>query len=166
MTQLIPVPKTPSEAALQVPVVVDDLGLDNEGVIQAAKELGMVVSPAKLIASHRLGKAINKTGVLKIGRSRLLKCMDEAESGLEISKEVLGKLTDVEMKASLLPTHLGLIKECRESAVAFTKTAELGDTDGDDKKRSVKPFGAGQPAGPVTVIAQQAVVTTNTSQSQ
>lgn len=141
-------------------MIPDDLGLDNEGIIKAAEELGMTAfKPGRLAASYALGKAIKKAGVLKIGRTMLLKFGDAAATGLDECDEVLEATSDPELKAMILPTKLGFVKQGIEVANSFIRSAELDGNDDSDRPRGVKPFGAGMPAGPV-VFAEKAVVNT------
>jgi hypothetical protein len=165
MSNIIPAPQSELEIAKQAPVPVVDIGLDREGVIKAAAELGMVVSPDRLMASHTLGRALKQVGVLKIGRTMLMKAADGASTGLDQCEEVMEALEDPEAKASILSTKFGFVRELRENAVAFIRSAELDGNDDSDKKHGVRPFAAGAQAGPV-VYAEKAVVNTQVNQTK
>ncbi len=159
----LPIPRDDTEVAEAVPIEVGDLQLDITGVEEAAKELGMTMwGPSKLRACEAMGGAIKKAGVLKIGRSMLMRAVDGASSGLDQCENILGGSSDPEVKASVLQTKFGFVKELRENATAFIKSAELDGSD-DAKKPLVKPFGAGQMAGP-SIVAQQAVVNVTNTQ--
>lgn len=161
----IPMPRANEEVAAEVPVIVDDLGLNKGDLEGAAKEFGLTTfRHEKLVASHTLGKAFKKIGVLKMGRSMLYAAAEHAQSGADQCEDILSKSTDMELRASVLPAKLGFTKELRESAIAFIRSAELDGNDDSDRKPGVKPFGAGMQAGPV-IIAQQAVVNHTTQEN-
>lgn len=160
MDTLIPIPKNDADVAPQVPVEVEDLKINREGLVKAAKDLGMVAfKPESLLAAHLMGGTFKKVGVIKIGRTWLYKGAEAASTGIDECNEILAATNDPEVKAAVLPSKLGFAKELNAAANNFIRSAELDGNDDSDKKHGIKPFLAGQPAGPV-VIAQQAVVNT------
>jgi hypothetical protein len=159
---VVPVPKDDSQVAPQVPVPVVQFGHADDEIIAAAREHGLVVmTPAKLRAVHVLGSAFKKVGVIKMGRTMLAKAGEAASTGLDECQRILDSSDDLDLKAAVLGSKTTFTKELKEIANSFIRSAELDGNDNDDSKPRVRPFGAGQPAGPVQVIAQQAVVTTN-----
>jgi hypothetical protein len=158
---IIPVPAPDEAVAQQVPVEVGDLGLDKEGLEQAAAELGLErVKAPRMLAIKKLGEEQRKVGILNIGRYYMVRGAEFAERGAVVCEEILQGSDDPELKAQVVSTQASFSKQLMDIGEKFARTAELIENDGSQDRHRTKPFGAGRWAGPPVAI-EQAVVTIN-----
>lgn len=139
--------------------IPDKLDLDLSGVKKAAEQLGMVsFDERSLMASHTLGTALKKIGVLKMGRTILLRAADHAQEGIRQADAIIDSSSDEELKAAVLNAKSSMIKAQVDCGDKFIRSAEIdASDDADSKPPRFKPFGARQPT---VVVAHQAVVNT------
>ena len=158
---IIPQPPEGVKLPEQAPRVPEALDLDTTGVEAAAKAIGLNrLNGDMLRGIYTIGQAIKQTGALKIGRTILLQAATYSQENIEKCNDVIAATTDPGLLLSAVDSKQACVKTLVEAGSRFINSVEVDGSDDAAPAQQLRTVQPGKMAGPVQVIAQQAVVNT------